>query len=94
MNKNIADYSGALKFAFSKAYGGDAADWVVGAETTGLDGKPLTEFRNAKNGILLQVSGQEDADFGKFNAKRVDAGATVNDEVNMSIPKSWKNLSA
>jgi hypothetical protein len=89
MNKDLSDYSGALKFAFTQVHGGKASDWTVGAEVTNSEGKAVQEFRNEKAGIMLHVSGQEEGDYGKFNAKRVDDPASK-DEMNVSIPKAWK----
>jgi hypothetical protein len=91
-NQAVADYSNAIKWALTgeKLYGGETADWEVGEETKSSDGNIVTEFKNAKQGIVLHVSGQEDADFARFSMKRVDLGSS--DVGNFSIPKSFKGM--
>jgi hypothetical protein len=92
MSSDLTKYENTLKFAFSRVYGGASADWTAGAETSGAEGQAMREFKNEKQGILLQVTGMEEGDCGKFSATRVDAAAPKGadaDRINLSIPKSW-----
>lgn len=83
-------YIGALKYAFSRAYGEEPGTWTTGAETADDNGQAVCEFKNEKSNILLRVTDQGK---GKFNAKRIDAAASSDEEMNLSIPQSWTKLS-
>jgi hypothetical protein len=90
MSTALTTYGNPLKEAFSQVFGGKRKDWAANDEATNAEGQIVREFRNAKEGILLQVTGQEDCNVGKFSVKRLDTRpGPLPDAFNVSIPKSW-----
>ena len=90
MSSDIEAYKKSLKWAWAQVYGGKPEDWTAGPVTTDKDGAALCEFKNEKNGIVLQVTDTLPRAEGKFSAKRVDAAAAPDDAANVAFPPGWK----